>query len=272
MYYLPLLQLFVTSFLLLKKSRRVNPTHSRIKAMTRAAHDMIRSILNDTVSDFNGLRNWLDNLGGIRADEQIISSYVEQGNYTDALTLANMLPELYKLTGNGLTEHGYYMEMLNLLITLGQEGRTIADLKSIEEENIITVAETSNSVAGAIAQSILEANSGKPFVDCPQIFGNVAYKSSSINLGALGTVYNVRITVKPNPASEWAAFDYTLPDEESAATITITDGTGKTVETLDISGKQGQKLWDVRKIDSGIYLYTLKVGTFNGSGKIVISK
>ena len=59
---------------------------------TRAAHDIIRSILNDTISDYTGLHNWLDNLGGLRADKQIIASYVQEGNFADAFTLANMLP------------------------------------------------------------------------------------------------------------------------------------------------------------------------------------
>ena len=43
---------------------------------TRAAHDIIRSKVHDTVTDVESLRNWLDNVGGIQADEQIIASYL----------------------------------------------------------------------------------------------------------------------------------------------------------------------------------------------------
>ncbi|MCK9424280.1 MAG: hypothetical protein M0Q38_16965, partial [Bacteroidales bacterium] len=106
------------------------------QSKTRAAHDMIRSILNDTVSDFDGLRNWLDNLGGMCADEQIIASYLRQGNYSGALALANTLPGFYHLKGDDLTEHGYYIEMLTLMITLEQEGRTITDLHGNEVETL----------------------------------------------------------------------------------------------------------------------------------------
>jgi len=65
------------------------------------------------------------------------------------------------------------------------------------------------------------------------------------------------IVVHPNPAGQWAAFDYILPEGESMATITITDLTGKTVDVLQVSGMQGQKLWDTHLIESGMYFYTL---------------
>jgi hypothetical protein len=239
---------------------------------TRVSNDMIRSILNDTVPDINGLRAWFDNRGGMSADKQIISSYLEEGNYGAALALANTLPEFYHLKGDDITEHGYYMEMLNLMIILAQERRTTADLKGSERETVSMIAANSRNDAGAEAKSILEANFGQHFVNCPELEGAAAYKSGGANLNALSQVYNVGITVKPNPAKEWAAFDYTLPGDESTATITITDASGKNVETLEINGKQGQKLWDTRKIYSGVYLYTMKVDGFTKTGKIVISK
>lgn len=83
---------------------------------------------------------------------------------------------------------------------------------------------------------------------------------------------NINISVKPNPAKEWAAFNYTLPEKVTTATITITDVAGKPVEVLNITGQQGQKLWDTRKFKSGVYFYTLNVAGFNKSGKIIINK
>jgi hypothetical protein len=49
-------------------------------AKSRAAQNMIRSIVNDTVFDADGYRNWLDNLGGINTDRQIIASYIQEGD------------------------------------------------------------------------------------------------------------------------------------------------------------------------------------------------
>lgn len=80
------------------------------------------------------------------------------------------------------------------------------------------------------------------------------------------------LDVYPNPATDWAVFNYTLPDNNAEGEMMISDATGKLVATLPISGKQGQKVWDTRKIKSGVYFYTLNVSGFNKTGKIIISK
>jgi hypothetical protein len=80
-----------------------------------------------------------------------------------------------------------------------------------------------------------------------------------------------RITV-PNPAKEWAVFNYSLPDSDAKGVIMINDVSGKLISTLPINGEQGQKIWDTREIKSGVYFYTLHVSGFNKSGKIVVSK
>ena len=85
-------------------------------------------------------------------------------------------------------------------------------------------------------------------------------------------LYGFDISVEPNPAKEWAVFNYTLPDSETKGIIKISDVSGKLVTALTITGKQGQKVWDTRKIKSGVYFFTLNVSGFNKSGKIVISK
>lgn len=240
---------------------------------TRAAQDIIRSILNDTATNNAELRDWLDNLGGITSDRQIISSYISEGNFTDAFTLADMLPQLYNLEGNELTEYNYYMDMLDLHHTLYQQGRNTFQLDSTEKAFITSIADNSNGVAGAQAKSILEYVYNEYYVDCPEADGSAGYKQSRIiNPESLGRVYGLGITVKPNPAKQWAAFDYTLPERKTSAIITITNSNGKTVEILEVNGQQGQKLWDTRNIKPGLYFYTIKVEEYSISGKIIISK
>ena len=239
---------------------------------TRAANEIIRSNLNDTVSNYNELRNWLDNLGGITSDRQIVTSYIQEGNFADALTLANMLPQLYSMEGDELTEHGYYIDMLNLFNTLHQEGRNTYQLNGTEKASLELIADNSKGIAGSQAKSILEAVYDLHYIDCPETDGTVAYKNSNININELGKAYGLSISVKPNPAKQWAAFDYTLPNDQSTATITITDVTGGKIEALQVSGSQGQKLWDTRNIKPGVYIYTLQSAGFNQSGKIIISQ
>jgi len=80
------------------------------------------------------------------------------------------------------------------------------------------------------------------------------------------------IMVYPNPASNWAQFNYTLPTNTSTGEIIITDITGKFITRLTITGSKGAKLWDTRNTPNGVYLYTLQAIGFSSTGKIVISE
>jgi hypothetical protein len=239
---------------------------------TRAAYDIIRSNLNDTITDFTELRNWLNNVGGIRADEQIIASYIQEGNYTDALSLANMLSALYDMEGEDLTEHNYYMDILNLNFNLHQQERNILELDSTEVSNLVSIAENSKGTAGVQARSILEYGYGYNYFICPNINDTAGYKSNNFNMYDFTRVYSIEITVKPNPARGWTEFNYQLPDEMSKGVIKITDVYGKLIETISISGYQGQRIWNTRSIKPGIYFYTLNTAGFSKSGKLIINK
>jgi hypothetical protein len=80
------------------------------------------------------------------------------------------------------------------------------------------------------------------------------------------------ITVYPNPASQWVAFNYALPANAKQEEIKITDAKGAMITSFTVTGSQGQQIWDTRSLKSGVYFYTLSVGEFTKSGKIVINK
>ena len=42
------------------------------------------------------------------------------------------------------------------------------------------------------------------------------------------------------------------------------------IETLTVTTKQGQQLWDIRDVKKGVYLYTLKTGAISKNGKLII--
>ena len=239
---------------------------------TRAAHNIIRSLLNDTIADNDELRNWLDNIGGKRADEQIIASYMGEGNFTNALALANMMPALYNYSGNELVEHSYYMDMLNLQISLEQQQRSIFSLDSLEVAKLVNIAENSNGTAGLQAKGILEYAYGYHFYNCIEADESGLKSGKPFNPASLEKLSGIEITVVPNPAKDWAAFNYTLPGNATSGVIVISDALGREVASMPVSGKQGQQIWDTRSVKSGVYFYTLNAGGFSKHGKIVISK
>ncbi len=242
-------------------------------AYSRAAHDIVRSILNDTALDHTQLRNWLDNIGGITSDRQIISSYMAQGNFTDAFTLASMLPALYELKGNDSVEHLFYMDMLTLHQTLFQQGRNTYQLNSTEKANITYIASNSNGVAGSQAKSILEAVYNEYCHTCPNIDGTDGYKiNAKVNPNNLGEYFGLDVSVKPNPARDWASFEYSLIDDAHDGVIEIRNASGVIVDVLILNSNKGQTLWDTRNISNGLYVYTIKCDNFSKSGKLVITK
>jgi len=239
---------------------------------TKAAYDIVRSILNDSILDNNELRNWLDNIGGKCADEQIIASYVSEGNFSNATALANMMPVLYDYSDGEMAEHNYYMDMLSLKMNLAQQGRMIFELDSTEVNNLVNLADHSHGTAGAQAKGILEYAYGYHYCNCIGVDTSGYKNSNAFNPDALEKLYGIEISVEPNPVREWAAFSYTLPDNASEGEIKISDVSGKVINIIPVSGKQGQRIWDTRKIKSGVYFFSLNVSGNNKSGKIIISK
>ena len=239
---------------------------------SRAAGDMIRSILNDEELDVAQLRLWLTNLGGIEAERQIIASYAHQGDYSLALALAETLPQTYQLAGDDLTGHNQFVSVLQMQQNLVSSGRNIDQLTQSEQDQLRVIAEADNAVSAPMAKAILESFYGANFTRCKPIDGTSSYKSQPANPNQLAVAYGLSITVKPNPAKEWAAFDYTLPEGVETASLEIVDAKGKHVETIALKGNRGQQLVDTRAWIAGQYIYTLKVAGFTQSGKLVVVK
>ena len=245
---------------------------------TRAAGDIIRSIVNDTVLDISELRGWLANMKDIYADRDIIATYVDEGDFTNALILANMLPSLYGLTSNDLVEHNDYVELLELYRDLYNDDRNIMQLDSAERVQVERIAVQSSGYPQAMAQAVLygtnwESYAENPF-DCPTLTlpqggqrGGYVFTQED-----LGRALGLNVSVKPNPATTWAAVDYTLPAKLSKATITVSNALGVTVMSTELNGNQGQKVLDLRGLADGVYLYTIRCGEYVQSGKLVIAK
>jgi hypothetical protein len=53
-------------------------------------------------------------------------------------------------------------------------------------------------------------------------------------------------------------------------TLNIYNIPGRLVESIAVQGRQGQKLWDTRKVKAGVYIYKLDALGTSKTGKIVI--
>jgi hypothetical protein len=238
---------------------------------TQAALDMIRSILSDTITDIQQYRNWLDNLGSIEADKQIIASYLSEGNYSYVQSLLNLLPALYELEGKALSDFNDYKLLLQMQMNWEQQGRNIFELDSAEVAVLADYAENSTGEAKYMARGILTYAYGYHYCDCLANSDSTFMKSSkAFPYESFDIMFGSEVTVNPNPAGDWTTFNYQLPDHSSKGIIEISNVSGVVIERFTLTGRVGQKVWDTRKIESGVYLYTLKVNGISKSGKIVI--
>ena len=245
----------------------------------QAASDMIRSILCDSIIDKTSLVGWLGNMRDLESDREIVSIYLEEGNYTDAFALANMLPTLYGLSSDDLTEHNDYLALLNLYSVLNADNRNTMQLDSTERASVEYIAEFGTGTPQAMAKSIMMGAYGYRYNDCPgeldldyPINGRGNVVTSSISDADLNKAMGFSIAVSPNPANTWIAVDYTLPAGTTKAQMRIVNALGMTVATYDLQGKETQKVLDLRDLASGVYTYTVFCGKYSQNGKLVIVK
>jgi hypothetical protein len=237
---------------------------------SQAAYNLVRSCLNDTVSDNVYLRTWLNNLDNLNADMQIVASYLAEDNYTAAQTMLNLIPATRNLEGNALAGYNDYKSMMQMQMAWQQQGRSIFELDSLEVDMLVDFAENASGKAAMMAKGILEYAYGYHYCNCLPVDDPAAWKSTFMMPGS-DVDNGLSIQAVPNPASTWVAFNFTLPVHVNEAVLQITDVHGKSLTSFVITAKQGQQVWDIRDMKKGVYLYTLKAGTMSKNGKLIIN-
>ncbi|MCF8348177.1 MAG: T9SS type A sorting domain-containing protein, partial [Bacteroidales bacterium] len=236
----------------------------------QATKSIVHSILMDSIINQNDLRNWLDNMENMEADKQIVSSYLSEGDTSNAMALLNLIPALYELDGDRLQEYNDYKDLLLIQLGWNNQGKTILNLDSTDIGMLEYYADNTTGEASRVAKNILMFGHDRYYCDCLSLHDSLNIKS----IGGYGMGFNdneaIHIEASPNPASTWVAFDYRLISTGSSGTIAILDVNGRLVASFEVAGKQGQQLWDTRSAGSGLYVYTLRSSGFLSSGKVVV--
>ncbi len=241
----------------------------------QAAADMVRSILADSIVDMNELRGWLANMNDLSADRQIISTYMAEGDFGTAFSLANMLPALYEFDATALAEHDDYMELLGLYRDLHNDGRSTLQLTNGEAEDVEDIAINGTGLPQYMAQSLLEAtNERYHFDECPELDFQAPVRGASQGYTQedLSKAMGLSVSAKPNPATTWVAIDFTLPGDAKAATVEIINSLGEKVMQSQLNGNVGQKVLDLRELANGVYTITILCGEYYQTEKLVVAK
>ena len=242
----------------------------------QAAADMVRSILADSIVDMAELRGWLANLNDLSADRQIISTYMAEGDFGTAFSLANMLPALYEFDETALAEHDDYMELLGLYRDLHNDGRSTLQLTESETDDVEDIAINGTGLPQYMAQSLLEATTERyHFAECPLID-----EPSGMGRGVpqgytqedLSKAMGLAVSAKPNPATTWVAIDFNLPGDAKTAVVEIVNSLGEKVMLSQLNGNVGQKVLDLRELAGGVYTITILCGEYYLTEKLIVTK
>lgn len=241
---------------------------------TEAAYDIIRSILNESIVNYSTLREWLGNLEDINADHAIIATYMEEGDSISAFTLAGLLPQLYELDGDDLTDHFNYVQLLTLYQNLKQSERSVFDMTETEMMLVEDIANNGYGASKSMAEAILDVLGEYSYTDCPVLSTTIGSRGTypSQEGQIRGKDIELKVNLSPNPAANWISVEYKLPDGCSEATFVITNALGIKKASICLEGDQGCKVIDLTNMASGIYSCILRCGTFVKTEKLVITK
>ena len=77
------------------------------------------------------------------------------------------------------------------------------------------------------------------------------------------------IKIYPNPATTKVEVSYTLPENETNATLVMTNALGINVMTKQLDGANGKMTLSLEDIPSGIYFYSIRCGENVKTGKLI---
>jgi hypothetical protein len=236
---------------------------------TIAANDILRSALNSDTLECDLIRNWLDNNGSLNSHYQIVDSWLQSADAGAATSMINAIPLLHPLTSSENEEYNYFKTLKELQIGVINSGRNMMELDENEKNQLAAIADASNEIAGAQAKGLLEFAYGYEYCHCNP--PDVTLKSSPANFTNKSiSSKDLILSVSPNPGSTWIAFDYILPASVQSIELKISDGLGKTMETIILSEKHGQKILDTHNYASGTYYYLIQSSAIKESGSFII--
>ncbi|MFT4664865.1 MAG: hypothetical protein ACI8YQ_001073 [Polaribacter sp.] len=200
-----------------------------------------------------------------------VDYYLHENNTTEAIQQLNNMPANFQMTQNQLLEYNYFSIFKNIQISLGTQGKCIADLDLTEIEDIKSIAYNSQGVAGQQAKNILNHSFGFDIFD-PTIFPSFSAARLNENEGKVEE--GNRVIAFPNPATDKLTFEYHLDRSYSNLVIKVYNSNGKHLSNIETSNdKDGFVSWDANSLLPGIYYYSICSNDHPlNTGKLVIVK
>ena len=223
--------------------------------------EIVKYYLQQEEKDYEELREWLVKSEDIFADRMVVASFIQEGNYDDAMTYATMLPKIHNLKGEELQDHNDYMKLVDLYINLHESGRSANQLTDAELTMVKNIANNGTGASQSMAEvmaSIYDLIMITP--RCLTIPSDMT--TTQQTRGAEQEIMELTedeesfISIYPNPAND----NITIELAADCHIIEIYDSFGRMMMSQQVTESLSQQVVDIdiSKYPSGLYLVVVK--------------
>lgn len=240
-----------------------------------AANILLADYKGDSLDHRSEIRYWLKRRGELSDHYALVESYIATDHYDSAHIVLTAIPDSFNTAdnpylANAQTDFETYTQFRDDLF---DDNRSIMELDSLEILDLQNLAYGSNNRVAGLADNILcfgygickdrsasdsttsTSRRANPMVDAQEFIQSQYYQ----------------LRVFPNPASDYATFEWDLINLGQNTVLSIMDATGRVIEQKAMETEQGQWLMDTRPLPPGFYLYELRsVGELLSQGKLLI--
>lgn len=174
------------------------------------------------------------------------------GDYAAAQTTLNQLASMGAADAD-------LSAVLNVLADLGGKKKALGQISDAQTQALQAVA-TSSSDSKYTAQAMLEIAKKQQFpVLTEKIAGAVQGRASGSTDATESKVsFSNKLQLSPNPANESVEISFNLSDMPQDATLTLSDWTGKVIETIKVLNENGSIYVNTSKLPNGLYSCSLR--------------
>ena len=129
--------------------------------------EIVKFYLQQEETDCEELRQWLSKSEDIFADRMVVASFIQEGDYDDAKTYAEMIAKIYNLESDALKDHNDYLKLVDLYIDLHKTDRSTSQLTDAELTMVKSIADNGIGTSQMMAESVMMA-AGEPSLKVPQ--------------------------------------------------------------------------------------------------------
>lgn len=220
--------------------------------MTQAANWLVQHYRADTTTtQLDSLAAVWHRLGTVDARYAEAITWMEAGNWAKATAAMDTLSAEPDKKGFDVAEQQRMRGLIAFLGNLHAQGGSEADLDSTGVAALEGLMEDAHDRPANWISNLLCFGYGR--CRAPLTGGDNRPQPRLLPQAGADTPTSAVLSIHPNPASSWVAFNYNLQTQPDHAELIVRDATGREVYRAALQASEQQQLWDTREVASGTY-------------------